>query len=159
MVKGDLFKDLDDEKNKTDFFTGYAIAHAVSEDMVMGKGIAVEFVKRFGCRKELRQQGKKVGEVAHLDGGGGDNGFPYIFYMITKKVYNGKPTYKTLEKAIQSLYKLCIELGVTRVHMPRIGCGLDRHSWPKVKLLLEKTFRSGKVDVIVHDFDHDKLHG
>ena len=48
-VKGDLFSCPDDE----------SLAHCISQDVRMGKGIAVIFKKKFGGVDELLKQGKK----------------------------------------------------------------------------------------------------
>jgi O-acetyl-ADP-ribose deacetylase (regulator of RNase III) len=47
-ITGDLFKVADD----------VSLAHCVSEDLEMGKGIAREFRKLFGKVDELRDQSK-----------------------------------------------------------------------------------------------------
>ncbi|KAJ8974786.1 hypothetical protein NQ317_017436 [Molorchus minor] len=54
--KGDLFTAPDD----------YSLAHCVSKDFKMEKGIAKEFKNKFGGVDQLRNQGKEVGEVARL---------------------------------------------------------------------------------------------
>lgn len=82
-VRGDLF-----DCPKT-----AALAHCVSEDMAMGKGIAKEFKKRFAGKTDLIDQGKieitnsnavpristgiKTGGVAVLEREG-----RYIFYLV-----------------------------------------------------------------------------
>ena len=55
-VKGDLFKCDKD----------FSLAHCVSADMHMGKGIATVFKKMFGGIDELRRQGGKQGGVSIL---------------------------------------------------------------------------------------------
>ena len=49
-VRGDLFSCPDTA----------SLAHCVSADMRMGKGIAVEFKERYGHVDELKKQGKKL---------------------------------------------------------------------------------------------------
>ena len=49
-VRGDLFECPETA----------SLVHCVSEDMVMGKGIAKVFKKRFGGEKELKMQGRTV---------------------------------------------------------------------------------------------------
>ncbi|KAF2904333.1 hypothetical protein ILUMI_01843 [Ignelater luminosus] len=43
-----------------------ALAHCVSEDFRMEKGIALDFKKKFGSARHLLAQRKKVGETAVL---------------------------------------------------------------------------------------------
>ena len=58
------------EYKSADLFTSSdSLAHCVSRDLHMGKGIAVGFRKLFGRVDELEAQEKKVGEVAALDEG------------------------------------------------------------------------------------------
>jgi len=54
-IQGDLF----DQKNDS-------LAHCVSEDLVMGKGITKTFKQKFGHVNKLRNQQKSVGEVCFL---------------------------------------------------------------------------------------------
>lgn len=119
-IKGDLFT----SKN--------SLAHCVSADFVMGRGIAVGFKTRFGRVQELLQQGKGIGEVAYLR----DND-RYIFYLVTKDKYYQKPTYLALDSCLKNLSELCHELKICQIDMPLIGCGLDRLSWNRVKTMIE----------------------
>ncbi|KAK4883261.1 hypothetical protein RN001_006580 [Aquatica leii] len=48
----------------------YAIAHCVSEDLDMSRGVAVVFKKKFGKLDELRRQQPAVGKVLGLRGDG-----------------------------------------------------------------------------------------
>ena len=58
MVRGDLFS-----------CPGTAsLAHCVSADMRMGKGIAVEFKKRYGHVEELKEQSKNKTKQLGIDG-------------------------------------------------------------------------------------------
>lgn len=53
-ITGDLFKSKD------------CLAHCVSKDLRMSRGIAVEFKRRFGGMLDLASQKKQIGEVACL---------------------------------------------------------------------------------------------
>ncbi|CAN5841918.1 hypothetical protein BH23THE1_BH23THE1_35070 [soil metagenome] len=64
---------------------GDSLAHYVSKDLYMGKGIAPLFVNKFGSVDELKAQ---KGDVAYLRRNG-----KFIFYLITKERYYYKPTY------------------------------------------------------------------
>ena len=133
-VSGDLFSSKE------------SLAHCVSEDFVMGKGIAKEFLERFGHQQELLAQNRKVGEVAVLvlkD--------RYIFYLVTKKYYYGKPTYSSLESCLKELGVLCKRFNIKTIAIPRIGCGLDRLEWNVVKLNLKHCL---KVNIVA--FNNEK---
>ncbi|GMT32406.1 hypothetical protein PFISCL1PPCAC_23703, partial [Pristionchus fissidentatus] len=125
----------------------WAIAHCISEDCGMGKGIAVHFKKRYGKVADLKRQvanGKTKGSAAYLEADG-----RIIFYLITKEKYYNKPTYDTLEGSIKDMISIMKEKGVKGCVMPRIGCGLDRLDWVKVEKMLETHFHAAGKEAIV----------
>jgi len=113
-VVGDLFSARD------------SLAHCVSKDVNMGKGIAVHFKQRFGQVEALQRQDGSIGDTVYVRIPSLVATPRYAFYLITKARYYQKPTYKTLTAALRSLRAICTKLGVESVSMPRIGCGLDR---------------------------------
>lgn len=134
-VKGDLF-----DCSETD-----SLAHCVSEDLRMGKGIAVLFKKMFGGVGELASQGKKTGEVAVLK-----KGKRFIYYLITKKKATGKPTYDTLRASLKELKKHCVDNKVKALAMPKIGCGLDRLDWDEVSTMISEIFADTNISITVY---------
>jgi len=130
LVKGDLMTCNDN------------LVHCVSRDFNMGAGIAVQFKQLFGQVNELKDQNTAVGEVAIL---ALDN--RTIFYLVTKEHYWGKPTYKTLQNSLDSLKTYCDEHHIKSLSMPKIGCGLDKLSWPKVKGMITDTLSDINVTV------------
>lgn len=118
-----------------------SLVHCVSVDLEMGKGIAVEFKRRFGGVEELKNQHKQVGQVAVLE-----RDDRYIYYLITKQRYWGKPLLASLEQALIACRNHCEANNVTSLSMPRIGCGLDRLHWTNdVKPLLASVFNGSCV--------------
>ena len=123
--------------------------HCVSEDFVMGKGIAKTFKELFpelkikdklidSCRqdkyKSLLVVPCKKALVANL---------------VTKKYYYSKPTYKSLEESLVDLKDYVSKNNnIKRILMPKIGCGLDRLKWEKVKVIIERIFES--LDIVIH---------
>ncbi|CAG8799273.1 2203_t:CDS:1, partial [Racocetra persica] len=132
-IQGDLFVDPD----PTD-----ALAHCVSQDLRMGKGIAAIFKKKFNGLSELKQQNKKVGEVAHLYR---EN--RYIFYLITKPTAWDKPTKDDFKKSLVELRNSCEKLGVTKLSLPRIGAGLDGLRLDFVHECVSNTFEESNIEV------------
>ncbi len=132
---------------KRDLFASESpLAHCVSKDFSMGKGIAVLFKDKFGTVSQTYRQGKNIGDIVVIDRQLPQN--KYIFHMITKEHYYDKPTYKTLTLCLEKLYQKCKELNINDISMPKIGCGLDRLEWNKVKIILEKIFTD--INVVVH---------
>ena len=75
----------------------------------------------------------------------------FIANLVTKEKYWQKPTYKTLEFSLLNLKKefKSKKIPVNRLLMPKIGCGLDRLNWIKVKELLIKIFNDSNYEIIV----------
>ncbi len=132
-IKGDLF----DAKE--------CLCHCVSADFYMGKGIAVEFKKRFGYVQELLSQKKGVGDIAVLTVESRT-----IFYLVTKEKYYLKPTYESLTNCLRELAEECIRLDIKKISMPKIGCGLDNLNWQKVKKIIQKELCDIGIDVTVY---------
>lgn len=139
--KGDLFK-LDNK---------YALAHCISLDCAMGAGIAVTFDQKFkGMKKELL---KVIKENEHtypiaLNYVAGPE-MRNVFNLITKKFYYNKPTYETITECIKQMKFYCELYNVKYLAMPKIGCGLDRLEWDKVREIIQKEFKDTDVEIEV----------
>ena len=94
----------------------------------MGAGIAVDMKKHY-----------KLGSLIA-------DGFPDCIYyhgvlnLITKKKYFGKPTYETMQNALNKLHDIIIMNDIHKIAMPIIGCGLDRLDWNIVSQMIQNTF-------------------
>lgn len=133
---------------KEDLFTkgeNRNFVHCVSRCFTMGKGIAVEFKKRFGNVPFLKSQNPSVGGFSYLK-----NGDNYVFYLVTKEKYNGKPTYETLSLSLLNLRYFLLKNEIKEINMPRIGCGLDKLEWGIVKSLLMQTFEGTDINIYVY---------
>ncbi|XP_070555663.1 ADP-ribose glycohydrolase OARD1-like [Ptychodera flava] len=141
--KGMVFKEV-----KGDLFTipdTTCLAHCISEDCRMGKGIAKIFHKRFGGVQELLAQGVKPGGVAVLQR---EN--RYIYYMVTKEKYWQHPTYQDVQSSLDALRNHCVKHDVRELAMPRIACGLDGLEWKKVSLMIRDTFKHCDISISVY---------
>lgn len=119
----------------------YYLAHCISADFGMGKGIVVEFNKRFNMKQKITE--------LYPDGFRDPDGYyepigcvliDKVFNLITKKRYFDKPTYYSLEGALYFMREICQDNGIKKVAMPFIGCGLDRLKWNKVSNIIRKMF-------------------
>jgi len=140
-IQEDLFK-MPDE---------YALAHCVAEDMIMGRGIAVQFSQQFKRHDELYQQRQKQGGLAVLQV---DNE-RYIYYLVTKKYSYGKPTIYTMWSSLNKLQQHIEEHQVKKLAIPKIGCGLDRLEWSEVKPMIEYIFRNTDIKITVCYFQQN----
>ena len=127
----------------------YYLAHCISDDFVLGKGIAVEFNKRYQMRKKLKKLYPDLeGTNFHL-GGVGCILIDNVFNLVTKEKYYYKSTYETLERAITSMVSQCIELNVKKLAIPKIGCVLDRLEWDKVREIIKEAFADTDIEILV----------
>lgn len=132
----------------------YSLAHCVAQDMNMGSGIAVRFSQQFKRREELYSQRQRSGGLAVLK-----DKERYIYYLVTKRESNGKPTMLTLWNSLQKLRKHIEDNNVKQLAIPRIGCGLDRLEWSEVKYMLECTFREVDVKITVCNYQQSEDYG
>lgn len=133
-------------EEKRNLFTvedDYYLAHCISADCAMGKGIAVEFEKRFNLRDNLLEYAKEEREhpTCILEG--------KVFNLITKEKYWHKPTYATLEGSLIAMKNIVENEGIKKIAMPRIGSGLDKLRWDVVIGLIEKTFEDLDVEILI----------
>ena len=126
----------------------YTLVHCISEDCEMGAGIATEFKKRFGMKSyllETIQQVPKYYPCAIL--------YPFskqkVINMITKKKYWNKPTYESFTRALIEVKDICIEKDIKYIAMPKIGCGLDRLQWGKVREIIQQIFNDIDIEIEV----------
>lgn len=135
--KGDLF-DLKDT---------HLLVHCISRDCALGAGIASSFRRHF---PEMPNDLFRYMQV-------NDNAInrKCLIYMnrvanlITKDRYFNKPTYDSLRASLIELREIIIRKQYTKIAMPRIGCGLDRLSWKKVKLIIEEELGILDIEVVV----------
>lgn len=128
----------------------YHLAHCISADFGMGKGIAAEFNRRFDMKNKL--QGKYPDYlskyVRHRTGGDcilEDR----VLNLVTKERYFHKPTIITMRIALLKMKKICIGDGITRIAMPTIGAGLDRLPWAAVSGQIHQVFGDTDIEILV----------
>ncbi|XP_031630123.1 ADP-ribose glycohydrolase OARD1-like [Contarinia nasturtii] len=134
-ISGDLFSSPPE----------FALAHCVTTSMVMGAGIARVFKSRFGRVQELKDQNVQVGGVAVLK-----HEKRYIYYLVTKDKLYGKPKYEDLKSTLQEMKKHMVANGVTKLAIPKIGCGIDGLDWDKVKQVLHDVFDDEAMEIVVY---------
>lgn len=132
-IEGDLFALPDD----------YVLAHCISADAKMGKGIAAEFVRRFDLEPLKERAGKEPLEIGICYREG------RVMNLVTKAKYFNKPTYASLTQAVRSLREACESAAITKLAMPRIGSGLDRLRWEKVREIVREEFADTEVEIVV----------
>lgn len=137
--KGDLFA--------AEMLSNYALCHCISSDFALGAGIAKEFAK-MGVKKALCEnfpkqwQGRGYCLITVTNG-------VTVANLVTKERYFYKPTLETLRQALENLRKQALEMKLTRIAMPKIGCGLDKLEWTVVREIIRDVFADTDIEILV----------
>lgn len=130
-----------------DLFTvpqGYYLAHCISADFALGAGIAKTFDTvynmRFKLFREYDMYSYESGDALLIDN---------VFNLVTKPKCYHKPRYESIKEALEVMRDLMDELAVTKVAMPKIGCGLDRCEWSKVNDIICEVFNETDVEILI----------
>lgn len=132
----------------------YVLAHCISVDTEMGAGIAKEVSKRMGGRDYINSHIRPYTSNSTCVKSNLKDG-RIVYNLVTKNRYYQKPSYDSLER---SLYELKNQLLNTelkdneqiKLAMPRIGSGLDRLTWRKVRKMIKRVFEDTDVDILVY---------
>ena len=128
----------------------YYLAHCISADFGMGKGIVVEFNKRFDMKQKLQSKYPDYVNEWHHNNWCGDCILEgRVLNLITKERYFHKPTYESLKSALLVCRLECIDNNIDKVAMPIIGCGLDRLQWDKVSEIIQNVFKDTDIEILV----------
>jgi len=139
-TKGDMFEALQ-------YYD--TIAHGANCQGVMGSGIAKPIrdryptnfdVYRLLCRGGLFTPGDILPVL--------DNGH-IVINMATQNFPGPDARYEWVAESAQGVYDFCKKVGVDRVKMPRIGCGIGGLDWHNVRAILTNI---GAQDVTVEVF-------
>lgn len=128
-----------------------ALVNPVNCRGIMGKGIALEFKKRYpnsymvyrdACsRRELRP-----GIVLFVRG---TNGEPDVLHFPTKNHWKEPSRLSWIKTGLEFIKKNYEKWGLRSIAMPQIGCGLGGLNWQQVKPLIESILGSDELNVIV----------
>lgn len=128
------------------------LAHCISADFALGAGIAKEFAKRFDEKRFLFENrdsfpawsgtGFCILDVLH-----------HVLNLVTKKGWRNKPTLLSLEQSLQSMAEIAAQNSITKIAMPKIGCGLDRLHWKEVSPLIQRVFANTEMEIVVCSLD------
>lgn len=138
---GDLFEQTDLK----------AFAHGCNCAGVMGAGIAVEFKKRYPNMFELYRTFCKGGAIVLGDC------FTWtdvpsetvIFNLMTQPSWKAGAILAAIEKSVSEMCIRANDLGIKRIGMPVIGCGLGGLSWEEVGPLMERLSEDYDVTFVV----------
>ncbi|NCC23089.1 MAG: Appr-1-p processing protein [Alphaproteobacteria bacterium] len=142
IVKGDLLKqDVD------------AIVNTVNCVGVMGKGIALQFKRKWPDNFKAYEKACKAGQVKTgkmfvLDLGALHNGKPeFIINFPTKDHWREKSKLSYVEEGLQDLVRVICELNIKSIAIPPLGCGNGGLGWDVVRKMIETALCPLDVDV------------
>ena len=128
----------------------YGLVHCISADFAMGKGIVVEFNRRFDMKRRLqRGYPDYLDHYRTLESGGDCILEGRVFNLITKERYFHKPTIDTMRAALERMREICRDAGILHLAMPMIGAGLDRLLWEEVSAQIKSVFGDTDMDILV----------
>ncbi|MDE6671332.1 MAG: macro domain-containing protein [Ruminococcus sp.] len=129
-------------EEKQDLFSvpeDYYLVHCISADFVLGKGIALEFKKRFDMKNKLRTCGQS-GNCILID---------RVFNLVTKKTWRNKPTMDSVTECLYELKRQVTEKNIRKLAMPLIACGLDGLDWKNVSEQVRNIFSDTDVEILI----------
>ncbi|HEY5602127.1 MAG TPA: macro domain-containing protein [Gammaproteobacteria bacterium] len=145
IMKGDLLKESVD-----------AIVNTVNCVGVMGKGIALQFKKKWPENYKVyshacKEEKVKTGKMFIYDAGGLVQPH-YIINFPTKQHWREKTKMSYIDEGLKDLIKQVQSLKIKSIAIPPLGCGNGGLDWADVKPRIEKAF-SDLPDVDVRLFE------
>lgn len=124
----------------------YTLVHCISADFALGAGIAVKFNALYDLRNQLKN---KYPNYSNIWSKGTCIKIDNVCNLITKEKYWYKPTYTSLSESLNSLKEICKNENISYLAMPRIGCGLDKLEWTKVKHIISDIFNDMEIEILI----------
>ena len=144
FVKGDLFADKSLD----------AIGHGVNCAGAMGKGIALEFRRRWPAmyeayKKQCTSNRFAPGDVFVWDADG-----LVIFNLATQKSWTSSASIPSIWRSVTEMLRIAEhERQLSRIGIPHIGAGLGGLNWNDVKATLVDTATESKVTLVVFEYE------
>ncbi len=137
VVHGDLF--LSDAQT---------IVNTVNTVGVMGKGVALEFRKRFpemfqDYRRRCKQGEVKLGQPYLYK----EKGIPYILNFPTKDHWRSQSQLKDVVHGLEYLKQHYAKWGISSLAVPALGCGLGGLEWRIVSSVLIENLKQLEIPV------------
>lgn len=138
-VKGDLFKS-----------PAKILVNTVNTVGVMGKGVALEFKKRY---PEMFYRYKKLCEEKQLDIGKlflWRKEKKWVLLFPTKKHWRNPSKIEYIESGLKKLVENWDKLGADSIAFPRLGCGNGGLDWNDVRPLMEKYLKNVPLQIYIY---------
>lgn len=105
------------------------LAKCVAQDLRIKIGIVTIFKRKFKRFEDLRSQEPEIGRSLCLSGKK-----CHLFCSVANENSIGKLTSCTKWNSLISLGEQLLELGMIKIRMPKLGCGLDGLDWGIAKI-------------------------
>lgn len=144
-VSGDIFKSNVE-----------AIVNTVNTQGIMGKGLALQFKKRFPDNFKAYEKYCKSGQLfignMFIFQTNTLSGPRYIINFPTKKSWKNKSKIEDIRQGLASLVHDIQHLNIRSIALPPLGCGLGGLSWHEVKQAIEDAFANqNHLEVLVYE--------
>lgn len=138
-IEGDLFHS-----------PAQVLVNTVNTVGVMGKGIALEFKKRYpdmfdAYKKQCDKHNLVIGKLMLWYAA--DH---WILQFPTKEHWRNPSKLEYIEKGLMTFVRKYADYNITSVAFPKLGCGNGELNWPEVKKLMEKYLGNLPIDVYVY---------
>lgn len=141
FVKGDIFKS-----------NAQTLVNTVNCRGVMGKGLALEFKKRFPqmfeeYKKECKEGRLKIGTL-HLYRGHDK----WILNFPTKDHWRGRSRLEYIEQGLEYFVSHYKQWGIKSIAFPKLGCDLGGLNWEKVKEKMREYLKDlDDIEIFVYE--------
>ena len=134
FIQGDLLKQTDVD----------AIVNTVNCVGVMGKGIALQFKKKWPANFKAYAAACKAGEVKtghmHIYHAGALATPKFVVNFPTKDHWRGKSKIEFIQDGLEDLVEQIRDLDIRSIAIPPLGCGNGGLPWKQVLLQIEEAF-------------------
>ncbi len=126
------------------------LVNTVNTVGVMGKGIALEFKKRY---PEMFETYKKQCDKHNLTIGrlmlwyAPDH---WILQFPTKEHWRNPSKLEYIEKGLMAFVRKYADYNITSIAFPKLGCGNGELNWTDVKAVMEKYLKDLPIDVYIY---------
>ena len=143
-----------------DLFTvpqGYYLAHCITADFSLGAGVARKSDEVYNMREKLFDRRYDFsGSLARFNTDSCmcqvltiDN----VYNLVLKKNPSKKAKYKKMRCVLENLKTEMKANLVTKVAMPKIGCGHEGLDWERVREIIEEVFGDTDIEILICSLD------
>ena len=139
-VQGDIFES-----------SAKLLVNPVNTAGVMGKGLALEFKKRYPAMFNEYRRLCENGEFQVGDLGLYKSDDRWILNFPTKRDWRDKSTEEIIEAGLQKFIGMYADTGIESVAFPMLGCGLGGLDWEtQVRPLMELYLQPLPIEIFIY---------